>query len=125
MTKHTVLFNPFTGAPRQPFDIASDPEGLLIWDREEKLEPFEEPTRLDVELGKYTLLQRCDGRLEALRRGAPWRDMTGDKMVGALFSELRAARDELIKQRPALTAVFDREVWEAIDHDQRSRGLKK
>lgn len=29
MTK-TVMFNPYTGTPRHPSDIASDPEGLLI-----------------------------------------------------------------------------------------------
>jgi hypothetical protein len=26
----TVLFNPYTGAPRHPSDIQSDPEGILI-----------------------------------------------------------------------------------------------
>ena len=29
MTKN-VMFNPYTGTPRHPSDIASDPEGLLI-----------------------------------------------------------------------------------------------
>lgn len=28
----TILFNPFTGKPRDPRDIASDPHGGLIWD---------------------------------------------------------------------------------------------
>ena len=28
--KKTVMFNPFTGNPRHPSDIASDPEGVLI-----------------------------------------------------------------------------------------------
>lgn len=26
----TVMFNPYTGTPRHPSDIASDPSGLLI-----------------------------------------------------------------------------------------------
>jgi hypothetical protein len=26
----TVMFNPYTGTPRHPSDIASDPEGILI-----------------------------------------------------------------------------------------------
>ena len=26
----TLMFNPYTGTPRHPSDIASDPEGLLI-----------------------------------------------------------------------------------------------
>jgi hypothetical protein len=29
MTK-TVMFNPYTGTPRHPSDIASDPSGLLM-----------------------------------------------------------------------------------------------
>lgn len=29
-----MLFNPFTGTPRRPEDIASDPHGRLIWDGE-------------------------------------------------------------------------------------------
>ncbi len=33
----TMLFNPFTGTPRHPSDIASDPRGILIWDGEEPL----------------------------------------------------------------------------------------
>ena len=37
MTTGTILFNPFTGRPRHPSDIASDPKGLLIWDGEEPL----------------------------------------------------------------------------------------
>jgi len=28
--KKTLMFNPYTGTPRHPSDIASDPEGLLI-----------------------------------------------------------------------------------------------
>lgn len=32
-----MLFNPFTGKPRDPLDIASDPKGILIWDGEEPL----------------------------------------------------------------------------------------
>lgn len=32
---HPVMqFNPYTGAPRRPQDIASDPHGLLVWDGE-------------------------------------------------------------------------------------------
>jgi len=34
-----MAFNPFTGAPRHPDDIASDPAGLLVWDGEEPLRP--------------------------------------------------------------------------------------
>lgn len=37
MIGKTMLFNPFTGAPRHPDDIKSDPAGMLVWDGEEPL----------------------------------------------------------------------------------------
>jgi hypothetical protein len=52
---------------------------------------------LDVEDGKYTLV-RDGGKLEALRYGEKWRDLTGDKFVSALGQEikrLRAVVDEV------------------------------
>lgn len=33
----TMLFNPYTGHPRDPRDIASDPEGVLMVDPDEPL----------------------------------------------------------------------------------------
>jgi len=33
-TRPVMQFNPYTGAPRRPQDIASDPHGLLVWDGE-------------------------------------------------------------------------------------------
>lgn len=32
-----MLFNPFTGTPRHPDDIKSDPDGFLLWDGEARL----------------------------------------------------------------------------------------
>lgn len=32
-----MQFNPYTGTPRHPADIASDPAGLLVWDGEEPI----------------------------------------------------------------------------------------
>lgn len=32
-----MLFNPFTGTPRHPDDIKSDPDGFLLWDDEARL----------------------------------------------------------------------------------------
>lgn len=37
MSIGVMLFNPFTGKPRHPDDIASDPRGILVWDGEEPL----------------------------------------------------------------------------------------
>lgn len=33
----TMLFNPYSGRPRHPLDIASDPEGKLMIDPDEPL----------------------------------------------------------------------------------------
>jgi len=40
---------------------------------------------------KYELV-RAGGSLHCLRHGEPWRDLTGDKMVGAMFDELLELR---------------------------------
>lgn len=37
MSIGVMLFNPFTGKPRHPDDITSDPRGILVWDGEEPL----------------------------------------------------------------------------------------
>lgn len=37
--RQVVMFNPFTGQPRDPRDIQSDPYGQLIWDGETPLAP--------------------------------------------------------------------------------------
>lgn len=47
MAMGTMLFNPFTGKPRDPRDIASDPKGILIWDGEEPM--LAAPKRSNVE----------------------------------------------------------------------------
>lgn len=66
--------------------------------------------------GKYTVIND-KGKLTALRHGEPWREqnLIGDNLVYWLAVELHAAREELRKQRPAITAVFDRDVWDALD----------
>lgn len=47
MNKPVMMFNPYTGTPRDPRDIASDPQGLLIWDGETPLRPYVEPPSFD------------------------------------------------------------------------------
>lgn len=48
-------------------------------------------TTLNVCGGKYTLINE-GGRLECLRNGDKWRDLTGDKLVLSLLEELEAAK---------------------------------
>lgn len=43
-------------------------------------------TKLDLEDGKYTIIVEASGGMHALRYGKWWRDLTGDKLVGALFN---------------------------------------
>lgn len=50
--------------------------------------------RVSVEDGKYTVVMQSDGGLRALRYGEPWRDLTGDKFIYCLATELRDARQD-------------------------------
>lgn len=54
MPTGTMLYNPFNGLPRHPDDIASDPEGRLLWDgttplRAETIRTVEDDARRLVE----------------------------------------------------------------------------
>ncbi len=40
-----------------------------------------------LEEGKY-MIECTDGKMQALRYGEPWRDLTGDKLIGALLNEI-------------------------------------
>lgn len=50
--------------------------------------------RVSVEGGKYTVVIGDDGSLSALRHGEPWQDLTGNKMVYCLATELEEAREQ-------------------------------
>lgn len=50
--------------------------------------------RIEVSRGKYVVLIADDGTVSALRYGAPWRDLTGDKLVYSLATELQQARND-------------------------------
>ncbi len=61
--------------------------------------------------GKYAILRKDNGSLEALRYGEPWRDLVGDNLVSALFDrviELEALADTRVT--PGYSAD------EALDH---------
>lgn len=42
--------------------------------------------------GKYTVRVHPDGRMDALRYGEEWRELTGDGMVMALVHEIQSLR---------------------------------
>jgi hypothetical protein len=72
--------------------------------------------------GKYTIQRHDNGQIHALRYGQPWRDLTGDGMVLALFHEIQdlrlkseqfAAKDaQLEAMRGALQLSHD--AWHAM-----------
>lgn len=58
MSTGVMLFNPFTGEPRHPDDIASDPRGILVWDGEEPLK-VSQPQRTWQGLTNEDFLEAC------------------------------------------------------------------
>lgn len=64
---------------------------------------------LILEDGKYAVLRHDDGSMEALRNGEPWRDLTGDKLVGALCSRIDelTAPDPVPKTPPVRLTISD------------------
>jgi len=52
--------------------------------------------------GKYTVVQHSDGRLEALRYGETWRDLTGDNLFLALLDAYEASARDAEALRAAL-----------------------
>lgn len=67
-------------------------------------------TTIELENGKYTVRQHDDGRLTAERYHEPWRDLTGDKMIGALVSEI-----ERLRAAPEARERKYTEVWSTRD----------
>jgi hypothetical protein len=51
-----------------------------------------EQQEITVADGKYTVVIKETGGMEALRYGEPWRELTGDGLIYALASELADAR---------------------------------
>jgi hypothetical protein len=47
--------------------------------------------------GKYTLRRHADARMEALRYGEPWRELSGDNLVYWLANEIDVLRNALSK----------------------------
>lgn len=61
-----------------------------------------------LEDGKYTVV-RDGGNMHALRNGETWRDLTGDKLVGALCARIDelTAPDPLPKKPPVRLTMWD------------------
>lgn len=84
----TVMFNPYTGTPRHPSDIASDPSGLLI------LEPGAPWARFCLENCRlYAARHRKEEWAKTILRFC---DEAGVK-CSPLRSALNAARDDELR----------------------------
>jgi len=67
-------------------------------------------SKITLEDGKYTVVYEA-GVLTALRNGEPWRNMVGDKLVGAMFDEIERLRGAIVavarESHPATPAIID------------------
>jgi hypothetical protein len=80
-------------------------------------------TRIELEDGKYTVVGDR-GLLAALRYGETWRDLTGDKLIGAMVSrietlesEAASAAIELARVRSLVTKHEDT-IMEGLDREK-------
>lgn len=67
---------------------------------------MKEQLRVEVDGGKYTVVQDHNGNLNALRHGQPWRSLVGDKLVLCLAYELDEARAALDKAKALLNEAL-------------------
>ena len=51
--------------------------------------------KIEVCGGKYTIIFYPDGKMEALRYGEAWRDLTGDGMVLAMMHEIQDLKEKI------------------------------
>ncbi len=54
-----------------------------------------EDMRISVDNGKYTVIIRKDGGLEALRYNEKWRDCVGDNLIFHMAYEIDELRNEI------------------------------
>lgn len=86
-----MLFNPYTGRPRDPRDIQSDPEGILVLDPDEPLRAYATPPAADAVSEAMT-----DAALRAWYVTPEWRDTPKwsdselDRMRAAIAAALAA-----------------------------------
>ena len=72
----TMLFNPYTGKPRHPADIASDPSGILMLDPDEPIYEIP-PEPKPKDFPKYFLYLQAKAGWDLLVQ-----EMTGSKRSG-------------------------------------------
>lgn len=71
-------------------------------------------SEITLENGKYTLIRHEDGRMEALRYGEKWRDLTGDKLIAALIDAIDAIDAHLIRAPVQVTDEYGEPIAQKI-----------
>lgn len=61
-----------------------------------------EPTHISVDNNKYTVVLSPNGSAKVLRYGQWWQDITGDKFIAAMATELYDVRQENERMKQAL-----------------------
>ena len=82
MSIGVMLFNPFTGKPRHPSDIESDPKGILVWDGEEPLRAYIPPAQ-------RTWVSLTDEELSEVYNQADWDTVNGWEYERAIEAKLK------------------------------------
>jgi hypothetical protein len=106
----TMLFNPYSGRPRNPLDIQSDPEGILMLDPDEPIraapapQPSADPWRNAVDQMLLTSEQTAsDDPRESIDRLIDWHvSVAMDPLVSSDARALiQRGRDEVAAQPSA------------------------
>lgn len=51
--------------------------------------------KIELDGGKYTLIEKPTGTWEALRYGEPWRDLVGDNLIHFLICKVQELEEKL------------------------------
>lgn len=95
----TMLFNPYTGTPRHPGDIKSDPQGLLIVEPDAPMMAAAQTAQARADLTR--LLARLENQWH--RMGELWERCQGKGWPEKEDAEFRSLRDE---KTPATRAAI-------------------
>lgn len=65
--------------------------------------------KITIDGGKYTLVNELDegGRMQALRYGEEWRDLTGDGLALAMYHEIERLQAEISEADSLLSDAHD------------------
>jgi len=81
-TVRTMPFNPYTGKPRHPADIASDPEGKLMVDPDMPLLAASDDRR-DAERYRFAQAELCIGSFDKYSQFDEWTPEMIDAAIAA------------------------------------------